>query len=125
MGEAKMVCESELNVLLDSDEIVVTKPGTLLLLAYRKAVDEQPLVLTRSSKTRPPTTAAITEFPAHAFQAVVTKARELVGSSRKSGPEKKPWPRLMPRLPSLALTRVNCKGGGGRALRDNSEPASS
>ena len=76
MGEAKMVCESELNVLLDSDEIVVTNPGTLLLLAYRKAVYEQPLVLTRSSKTRPPTTAAITEFPAHAFQAVVTKARE-------------------------------------------------
>jgi len=107
-----MVCESELNVLLDSDEIVVTKPGTLLLLAYRKAVDEQPLVLTRSSMTRPPTTAAITEFPAHAFQAVVTKARELGGSSRKSGPEKKPWPSLMPGLPSLALTRVNCKGGG-------------
>jgi len=72
-----MVCESELTVFLDGDEIVVTKPGTLLLLAYRKAVDEPRLVLTRSSMTRPPPTTAITEFRAHAFQAAVTKARVL------------------------------------------------
>ena len=69
--------EVELAVVLDGDEIVVTKPGTLLLLAYRKSVDEARLVLTRSSITGTRCTTAITEFRAQAFQAAVAKAREL------------------------------------------------
>jgi hypothetical protein len=69
--------EVELVVVLDGDEIVVTKPGTLLLLAYRKSVDEPRLVVTRSSVTRTPSTIAITEFRAQAIQAAVAKAREL------------------------------------------------
>ena len=69
--------EVELAVVLDGDEIVVTKPGTLLLLAYRKPVDEPRLVLTRSSITRTRSTTAITEFRAQAFQAAMAKAREL------------------------------------------------
>src|SRR6476661_3438292 len=50
--------------VLDGDEIVVTKPGTLLLLAYQKSVDEPRLVVTRSSVARTPSTTAITEFRA-------------------------------------------------------------
>ena len=69
--------EVELAVVLDGDEIVITKPGTLLLLAYRKSVDEPRLVLTRSSITRTRSTTAIIEFRAQAFQAAVAKAREL------------------------------------------------
>jgi hypothetical protein len=69
--------EVELAVVLDGDEIVVTKPGTLLLLAYRKSVDEARLVLTRSSITGTRSTTAITEFRAQAFQAALAKAREL------------------------------------------------
>jgi hypothetical protein len=69
--------EVELVVVLDGNEIVVTKPGTLLLLAYQKSVDEPRLVLTRSSISRTLSTTAITEFRAQAFQAAVAKAREL------------------------------------------------
>jgi hypothetical protein len=69
--------EVELVVVLDGNEIVVTKPGTLLLLAYQKAVDEPRLVLTRSSISRTLSTTAITELRAQAFQAAVAKAREL------------------------------------------------
>ena len=69
--------EVELVVALDGDEIVVTKPGTLLLLAYQKSVDEPRLILTRSSITRTRSTTAITEFREQALQAAVAKAREL------------------------------------------------
>ena len=69
--------EVELVVALDGDEIVVTKPGTLLLLAYQKSVDEPRLVVTRSSITRTRSTTAITEFRAQALKAAVAKAREL------------------------------------------------
>jgi len=69
--------EVELVVALDGDEIVVTKPGTLLLLAYHKSVDEPRLVVTRSSIIRTRSTTAITEFRAQALQAAVAKAREL------------------------------------------------
>ena len=58
------------------DEIVVTKPGTTFLLAYRKSVEEPRLVLRRSRI--PPTTSSIrSAFRARAFQAAVNKAREL------------------------------------------------
>jgi len=69
--------EVELVVALDGHEIVVTKPGTLLLLAYQKSVDEPRLVVTRSSIIRTRSTTAITEFRAQALQAAVAKAREL------------------------------------------------
>jgi hypothetical protein len=69
--------EGDLVVVLDGDEIVVTKPGTLLLLAYRKSIDEPRLILTRSSITRTRSTTAITEFRAQAIQAAIAKAREL------------------------------------------------
>jgi hypothetical protein len=62
---------------VEEDEIVVTKPGTNFLLAYRKSVDQPRLVLTRSWMTLTPASRAINEFRALAFQAAVTKAREL------------------------------------------------
>jgi hypothetical protein len=71
-----MPIPSEVKVDLESDEIVVTKPGTTFLLAYRKAVDEPRLVLTRSRM--PPTTASpASEFRAQAWQAANERAREL------------------------------------------------
>jgi hypothetical protein len=54
--------------------IVVTKPGTDFMLAYRKRPDSPNLVLTRSWE-KPTVTSP--EFCAHAFQAAVSKAREL------------------------------------------------
>jgi hypothetical protein len=66
-----------LRVDLEGDEIVVRKPGTTLLLAYSKSAEEPRLVLTRSWVK--PTTASpsIGEFRDQAFQAAVSKAREL------------------------------------------------
>ena len=65
-------------------KIVVTKPGTDFLVAYRKRFDSPTLKLTRSwsSLTSLPlrsvsTSPAISEFRAHAFHAAVSKAREL------------------------------------------------
>jgi hypothetical protein len=66
-----------LRVDLEGDEIVVTKPGTTLLLAYSKSAEEPRLVLTRSWM-KPTTPSPLTgEFRAQAFQAAVNKAREL------------------------------------------------
>ena len=42
----------ELHVELDGDEIVVTKPGTDFLVAYRKSFESPTLKLTRSRKSR-------------------------------------------------------------------------
>jgi hypothetical protein len=76
-GLCPQVDGDHLRVDLDGDEIVVTKPGTLLMLAYAKSVEQPRLVLTRSWMK--PTTASpsIVEFRAQAFQAAVSKAREL------------------------------------------------
>ena len=65
----------DLKVELVGDEIVVTK-ALAFMLAYRKAVDEPRLVLTRSSLP-PMSLASASEFRAHALQAAVDKAREL------------------------------------------------
>jgi hypothetical protein len=66
------------HVELDGDEIVVSKPGTDFLLAYRKRPDSPNLVLTRSWEKPTVTSPEISEFRAHAFQAAVAqKAREL------------------------------------------------
>ena len=65
----------DLNVELDGDEIVVTSPGTACMAAYQKAWDRPKLRLTRSWID--PASPAVHEFRAHAFQAAVSKAREL------------------------------------------------
>jgi hypothetical protein len=65
------------HVELDGDEIVVSKPGTDFLLAYRKRPDSPNLVLTRSWEKPTVTSPEISEFRAQAFQAAVAKAREL------------------------------------------------
>ena len=76
-GLCQQVDGDHLRVDLDGDEIVVTKPGTLLMLAYANPVEQPRLVLTRSWMK--PTTASpsIVEFRTQAFQAAVSKAREL------------------------------------------------
>ena len=67
----------ELHVELDGDEIVVTKPGTDFLVAYRKRFDSPTLKLTRSWEKPTVTSPEISELRAHAFHAAVSKAREL------------------------------------------------
>jgi hypothetical protein len=66
-----------LHVELDRDEIVVTKPDTDMMTAYRKAPDRPNLVLTRSWLEPTVSSPAISEFRAKAFQAAIAKAREL------------------------------------------------
>jgi hypothetical protein len=66
----------EIEVELIGQEIVVTKPGTTFLLAYRKCVEEPRLVL-RRSRIPPTTTSIRNAFRANAYQAAVAKAREL------------------------------------------------
>ena len=67
----------DLHVELDGDEIVVTRPRKDFLLAYRKRPDSPNLVLTRSWMSPTVSSPEISEFRAHAFQAAVSKAREL------------------------------------------------
>jgi hypothetical protein len=66
----------EISIDVVGEEIVITKPGTTFLLAYRKSAEEPRLVLRRSRI--PPTTSSIRNlFRARAFQAANAKAREL------------------------------------------------
>ena len=67
----------EIQIKFDGLEIIVTKPGTDFLLAYRKRPNQLSLLLTRSWME--PTTASpmINEFRALAFKAATSKAREL------------------------------------------------
>jgi hypothetical protein len=65
-----------ISVELVGEEIIVTKPGTTFLLAYRKSVEEPRLVL-RRSRIPPTTTSIRNAFRANAFEAAVSKAREL------------------------------------------------
>ena len=67
----------DLHVKFDGKEIIVTKPGTDFMLAYRKRLDSPTLMLTRSWVDPHITSPAISEFRAHAFQAAVSKARDL------------------------------------------------
>jgi hypothetical protein len=67
----------DLKVKFDGQEIIVTKPGTDFMLAYRKRSDSPNLVLTRSWEKPTVTSPEISEFRAQAFQAAVAKAREL------------------------------------------------
>jgi hypothetical protein len=67
----------DLHVKFDGHEIIVTRPGTDMMTAYRKRPDSPNLVLTRSWEKPTVTSPEISEFRAKAFQAAVSKAREL------------------------------------------------
>jgi hypothetical protein len=67
----------ELEVKFDGEEFIVTKPGTDFMLAFRKRPDQPNLVLSRSWIDPHTTTPALSEFRARAFQAAISKAREL------------------------------------------------
>lgn len=69
-----MAATVNIQVQVEDDEIVITKPGTAFLLGYRKSAEEPRLVLT-CSRVSP--VASISEFRAQAFQAAASKAREL------------------------------------------------
>jgi hypothetical protein len=65
-----------LRVDVEGDEIIVRRPGTALMLAYSKSAEQPRLVLTRSWM-KPTTPCPTEEFRTEAFQAAVSKAREL------------------------------------------------
>jgi hypothetical protein len=67
----------DLHVKFDGHEIIVTRPGTNMMTAYRKRPESPNLVLTRSWEQPTVTSPEISEFRAQAFQAAVSKAREL------------------------------------------------
>ena len=65
----------DIQVKFDGKEIIVTKPGTDFMVAYRKSADSATLKLTRSWVGQHITSTAISEL--EAFKAAVSKAREL------------------------------------------------
>jgi hypothetical protein len=67
----------DLKVEFEAEEIVVTRPGSNMLMSYRKAANRPNLILTRSLLDPTVSSPEISEFRAHAFQAAVSKAREL------------------------------------------------
>jgi hypothetical protein len=67
----------DLHVKFDGHEIIVTRPGTDMMTAYRKRPDSPNLVLTRSWENPSVTSPEISEFRAKAFHAAIAKAREL------------------------------------------------
>jgi hypothetical protein len=67
----------DIKVELDGDEIVVMRPGTDFLLAYRKAPDRPGLVQTQTWVAPTTTSPEISKFRALAFQAAIAKARKL------------------------------------------------
>ena len=67
----------DIEVKFDGKEIIVTRPGTDFMTAYRKRPDSPTLKLTRSWVDPYITSPEISEFRAKAFQAAVSKAREL------------------------------------------------
>ena len=64
-------------IKFDGFEIIVTRPGTDMMTAYRKAPDTPNLILTRSWENPTVMSPDISEFRVHALQAAVNKAREL------------------------------------------------
>ena len=67
----------DLHVKFDGHEIIDTSRERHMMSAYRKAPDRPNLILTRSWVEPTVSSPAISEFQAHAFQAAVSKAREL------------------------------------------------
>ena len=72
-----LVSIMDIEVKFDGKEIIVTRPGTDMMTAYRKAPDRPNLILTRSWLDPTVMSPEISEFRADAFQAAVAKAREL------------------------------------------------
>jgi hypothetical protein len=68
---------SPLRIELEGEEIVVTRPGTTLLLAYSKSSELPQLALTRSCIKPNITSPGISDFRIDAFEAATEKAREL------------------------------------------------
>ena len=66
-----------LHIKFDGHEIIVTRPGTDMMTAYRKAPDRPNLILTRSWEHPTIMSPEISKFRAHAFPAATNKAREL------------------------------------------------
>ena len=73
----------DLHVKFDGHEIIITRPGTDMMTAYRKAPDRPNLILTRSWIEPTVSSPEISEFRAHALQAAVAKARESGGGSNE------------------------------------------
>ncbi len=67
----------DIEVKFDGEEIIVTRPDTDFMLAYRKRPDQPNLVLTRSWVEPTVASPQISEFRAQAWQAALSKAREL------------------------------------------------
>ena len=67
----------DIEVKFDGEEIIITRPETDFILAYRKRPDSPNLVLTRSWIEPTIASPMINEFRALAFQAAISKAREL------------------------------------------------
>ena len=67
----------DLHVKFDGQEIIVTRPGTNMMTAYRNAPDRANLVLTRSCLEPTVSSQKIREFRAKAFQVAIAKAREV------------------------------------------------
>ena len=74
---SRQVCLMYLHIKFDGHEIIVTRPGTNMMTAYRKAPDMPNLILTRSWENPTVMSPEISQFRAHAFQAAIKKAREL------------------------------------------------
>ena len=75
----------DIEVKFDGAEIIISKPGTDFMLAYRKRSDSPTLKLTRSWVDPHITSPAISDFRAHAFQTAVSKAREIKQKPRCGG----------------------------------------
>ena len=90
----------DIEVKFDGEEIIVTKPGTDFMLAYRKRPDTPTLKLTRSWVGPHITSPAVNEFRAQAFQAAVAKSRE-AGVDRVGKP-RAAWDSYTPRGGGIA-----------------------
>ena len=71
-----------LHIKFDGHEIIVTRPGTEMMTAYRKAPDRPNLILTRSWGNPTIMSPEISEFRAHAFQAATRKRASWGGLCR-------------------------------------------
>ena len=67
----------DLHVKFDGHEIIVTRPETNMMTAYRKAPDRPNLILTRSWLEPTRSSPEIANFAPTPFRPQVSKAREL------------------------------------------------
>ena len=67
----------DLHVKFDGHEIIVTRPGTDMMTAYRKAPDRPQLILARSWANPTVTSPEIKRVPCARLSGAIKKAREL------------------------------------------------